>query len=127
MNGWRVQAPTPMDPLRVDREKCTAPKVPRVVLPVAPLRPIELPRSDSFGPTSPLPPVGRSDEDGGMPRRVERTTATVVPPFLLTPACTERVARAVWTCVGENKTMQDCSRVRDNEFTQAEKIHVMTL
>lgn len=103
-DGCRVQAPTPMDEFRVDREKCTAPEVPRVCLPVAPLGPIELPRSDSFGPTSPVPPVGRSDgEDGGIPRRVERRTATVMPPFFLTPACTERVAKAVWTCVGESK------------------------
>lgn len=93
-----------MDPWRVDREKGVAPEVPRVYLPIAPLGPIELPRSGSFGPTSPMPPVGRSDgEDGGIPRRVERRTATVMPPFFLTPACIERAAKAVWTSVGERK------------------------
>lgn len=98
------QAPTLMDPLRVDREKCTAPEVPRVCLPLPPLGPIELPRADSFGSTSPVPPAGGSDaEDGGIPRRVERRTATVMPPFFLSPACTERVAKAVWTCVGESQ------------------------
>lgn len=103
-DGCCAQAPAPIDPLRVGREKCKAPEVPRVLLPIAPLGPIELPQLDSFEPTSPLLPVGRSDgEDGGIPRCVERRTAAVIPPFWLKSACTERIAKAVWTCVGESK------------------------
>lgn len=116
-----------MDPLGVDCDKCASPEVPRVSLPLAPLGPIELPRLDSFGPTSPLPPVGRSDgEDGGIPRRVERRTAAVMPPFFLTPACTERVAEAVWTCVGESKKdARLLSRVLGDCCTQIKKLYAL--
>eukprot|EP00903_Cladosiphon_okamuranus_P009128 g8721.t1 len=95
-----AEAPPPMKPLRVDRDARVAPEVPRVCLPLPPLGFIELPQSDSFGSTSPVPSVGGSGgEDGGIPRRVKRTTAAVVPPIFLTPSCTERVTKAVWTCV----------------------------
>lgn len=97
--------------MQIDSNECAAPRVPCVCPPLAPLGPIEIPERDSFGLTAPVAPAGRSDaEDGGIPRPVERRTATVVPPLLLTPACLERAANMVWTCVGK-KNVQACSRV----------------
>lgn len=78
------------------------PRVPLVFLPVVPLGPVEIPRQDAFGSTSPVPSVGRSREDGGMPRPVVPSNATVVPPVLMPSACAERVATAAQTTTGES-------------------------
>ncbi len=105
--GLVLQAPAPMDPLPME---CTAPRVPRIFHPLAPFGCVELPPPDSFGSTSPVPPVGSIDaQNGGLPRRVERRTASVVPPLFFTPECAKVVASAVWTCVGEIKRRQGAS------------------
>lgn len=95
-----------MDLSQIDSDGFAAPRVPRAFPPLAPLGPIELPPRDSFGLTRPVAPVGRNyASDGGIPRPVERKTATVVPPLLLTSACIERIGEMVWACVGERNVL----------------------
>lgn len=44
----------------------------------------------------------------------------MVPPFLLTPACTERVEKVVWTCVGEvRRVKREFSGFSFGEYTAA--------
>ncbi|CAN0279659.1 unnamed protein product [Ectocarpus sp. 4 AP-2014] len=106
-----AEAPLRLEPLQANDRGHTAPSLPSVCPPLAPLTHIELPRPDSFGSTSPVTPVGRRDGgDGGMPSPVKRTTATVMPPFFLPLACTERVATAVWTCVEMAESSSGCER-----------------
>lgn len=75
-------------------------RVPRVLCPLAPLDRIELPQRGIFGPTLPVPTVGRSDEDGGMPRSISPYRAWVVPPLSLSAACAGRIAAAVCASPG---------------------------
>lgn len=84
-----------------------APRIPRVFPPLAPLHTIESPRPDTFGSTLPVPRVGRTCDDGGMPRSVAPGRATVVPPLLLQLPRTANIAAAACTSPGECKGRQE--------------------
>lgn len=83
-----LQAPIQSSPSRTPSRGDGALRVPRVLCPLAPLDRIEFPQRDIFDPTLPVPRVGRTDEDGGIPRTISPYRARVVPPLSLPPACT---------------------------------------
>lgn len=67
---------------------------------------VEMPSVTMFGTVEPVPLVGRSYEDGGMPRPVCPSRATVVPPLSITVDCLERADVAL-SAVGGGETGEE--------------------
>lgn len=73
---------------------------------------VEVPSLALFGSVLPLPPVGRSRDDGGMPRPIIPRRATVMPPVFFATACSERVIAALGlTNTGEAPGTEKCNEI----------------
>lgn len=61
-----------------------APPIVPLVTPPLHLKYVEMPSGAMFGTVGPVRVVGRSCEDGGMPRAIWPSRATVTPPLFIT-------------------------------------------
>lgn len=108
-----IQAPARQSPAQTTS---SPPRVP-LVTPLLLLGSIYLLPPATFGFVQPIPLVGRSTEDGGMPRSVTPRKAKVVAPHSLTAACWERTEAALAvTGTGEVtawKCGTTCGRIRN--------------